>query len=569
MGSFDVSDGISGITIKDGDSCGLLLLLPNLDWPHSSNREEGTLSISPCSNFVHDPLGMYRPYCLPIWGKYNDYGTIENIKRDFTVKSLEKYFDIEIEKILSIVSQSSRSIFEDSSNILSVYGNGLKIKDHGGFSENWLEQAGFRKLNDEDNNLLNLINKLNLKKHFKENINSNNIFILPGVKEGRSYNKETGKTKGLNIPSCWFELSDRKNDKFMMRTFYLNEDKWEYKENWEQIAFCELVMEKTKSGFFNSIGGIQLGIKEEYRERVLELKKLSGMFIDKSLYEKLSINSIEDRREALLENTYPNKFMLPLLGFEFVKFVNAKNLKEEVSDDGLPITHKTNRNLIYKHKNAPEYYFGINDIDNCMCIDLYDLNMKDLDRGKGMFGNKYSMHPFSPKGIKTMMEKITGIPFEIENLLELPENYIRNKKTQDTIKRIKNQEKLIEKLTLQLNGDEEEDHRINLIFMKMEMNDYSNKEIHVMRPSIGIYSFFPRWKELYIESIYKNNKTFQNVTNSFSNYINILYGANKILMPSSHHWQTGEYKKQVEFNSIVTEIATNKNKKYMEEYGEE
>ena len=51
------------------------------------------------------PDSVVAPYCLPIHGKYDDYGCIKNIVRDANVEVIEKYFGCEIDKILKGVER--------------------------------------------------------------------------------------------------------------------------------------------------------------------------------------------------------------------------------------------------------------------------------------------------------------------------------------------------------------------------------------------------------------------------------------------------------------------------------
>jgi len=76
MGSWSVYCGTSNISITSGHECVLLPLKKN-------NR--GNYSYSP-----------YLPATLPIFGEYDDYGGLENIKEDENTKFIEEYFGIDI-----------------------------------------------------------------------------------------------------------------------------------------------------------------------------------------------------------------------------------------------------------------------------------------------------------------------------------------------------------------------------------------------------------------------------------------------------------------------------------------
>lgn len=80
------------------------------------------LPIKACDDIVYFICGSYgkidstrsigtndiiEPICLPIFGKYNDYGSIEDIVKDDNVKSIEKTFKIPIEEFISTIEENS------------------------------------------------------------------------------------------------------------------------------------------------------------------------------------------------------------------------------------------------------------------------------------------------------------------------------------------------------------------------------------------------------------------------------------------------------------------------------
>lgn len=81
MGCFSRYCGISNITIGDGDPC----------------------CIIPLKKTTQAEYARYLPCTLPIFGKYDDYGSIDNIIRDENVLLLESYFETEIEAILDVI----------------------------------------------------------------------------------------------------------------------------------------------------------------------------------------------------------------------------------------------------------------------------------------------------------------------------------------------------------------------------------------------------------------------------------------------------------------------------------
>lgn len=49
------------------------------------------------------PFGILEPICLPIFGQYDDYGSIDNIVRDNNVEYIEKCFNLTIEDIIEAI----------------------------------------------------------------------------------------------------------------------------------------------------------------------------------------------------------------------------------------------------------------------------------------------------------------------------------------------------------------------------------------------------------------------------------------------------------------------------------
>lgn len=80
MGSWSVSCGISNIAITDGNEC----------------------CIIPINENIHD-YGGYLPTTLPIFGKYNDYGGMEDIVEDENTKIIENHFGITISEFIEFL----------------------------------------------------------------------------------------------------------------------------------------------------------------------------------------------------------------------------------------------------------------------------------------------------------------------------------------------------------------------------------------------------------------------------------------------------------------------------------
>ena len=80
MGCFSVCCSMSKMTINAGDKVLLIPLIP----------------VGPAGGYMYlSTMDLFMPFCLPIVGTYDDYGSIENIEKNINTEILEKYFKIE------------------------------------------------------------------------------------------------------------------------------------------------------------------------------------------------------------------------------------------------------------------------------------------------------------------------------------------------------------------------------------------------------------------------------------------------------------------------------------------
>lgn len=90
MGCFNSSGFISKLPIRHGDRVVCFIGLYNLE-----GRPDG----------LYEPDELVRPYFLPIRGKYNDYGSVENIDRTYVVSLFEKYAGVSVEDLLAAIER--------------------------------------------------------------------------------------------------------------------------------------------------------------------------------------------------------------------------------------------------------------------------------------------------------------------------------------------------------------------------------------------------------------------------------------------------------------------------------
>lgn len=93
MGCFHVSCGVSRISMGGGEKC-VLIPLVTVD-PKEAEHYDGAFVVS-----NDGPKAVYVPFALPIYGTYNDYGTMEEIEEDSNTAAIEKFFGCKIEKFV-------------------------------------------------------------------------------------------------------------------------------------------------------------------------------------------------------------------------------------------------------------------------------------------------------------------------------------------------------------------------------------------------------------------------------------------------------------------------------------
>ena len=105
MGSFNVSCSVSHITIHEGERTFLFPLLPNINKYEiqEGHPDDGTLIINPASQYIH-PDEYYIPFCFPIEGKYDDYGSLEDIVENENTKAIENFLGISINDFVALVT---------------------------------------------------------------------------------------------------------------------------------------------------------------------------------------------------------------------------------------------------------------------------------------------------------------------------------------------------------------------------------------------------------------------------------------------------------------------------------
>lgn len=99
MGCFCAACGISKMTLHPGMPTALIPLVPVRGTDGKFNDQFG----SPMIISNEGSKAFFRPLTLPIFGKYDHYGRIDNIIEDANTRAIEKYFDMSIDDFVEVI----------------------------------------------------------------------------------------------------------------------------------------------------------------------------------------------------------------------------------------------------------------------------------------------------------------------------------------------------------------------------------------------------------------------------------------------------------------------------------
>lgn len=117
MGSFNVSCGMSGLTINEEDKVGVQILTPS------------TVTVDPriphikINGFPKSPLyshEIFNPYLPAFYATYDDYGLVKDIVESDTTRFLEEKFGLDIQSFSEILLRFS-SIYDPHGQILGNF----------------------------------------------------------------------------------------------------------------------------------------------------------------------------------------------------------------------------------------------------------------------------------------------------------------------------------------------------------------------------------------------------------------------------------------------------------------
>lgn len=123
MGCFNVACSISSISIGEGTPC---YFIPLIKKHHKSrkymraNFPDGYGFMDSPKSIITYPDDIFTPLTLPILGKYNDYGSLDDIVQDNNVDAIEKFFGVPIDDIISCAA-CDKGIDNYTSTVYQTY----------------------------------------------------------------------------------------------------------------------------------------------------------------------------------------------------------------------------------------------------------------------------------------------------------------------------------------------------------------------------------------------------------------------------------------------------------------
>lgn len=243
MGSFNMVCSISDLTIHYNDD---IVFFPIVSSNLLYDLKAKPMELS-ATGYYSDTTNLFRPYSMPIYCKYADYGLIKDVMPSENVSLLEKEFQLDVPSIVKGIT-SERSVYDLRNSMFEP-----KIK---------------QELKDVLSNPL-------------ENENLDNLLHYGFVKEAYGYSHST--IVGLTVVI--------KEKVPFIGVRYLDKEV----ENLARVGSVLVIASK--------LTGIYLGIEESEVERIRLFEKLSGMFVHREVYEEMKKNWDE---ELYSFNPHPN-----------------------------------------------------------------------------------------------------------------------------------------------------------------------------------------------------------------------------------------------------------------------
>lgn len=270
MGCFNVVCSISNLSLNQGTKVGFIPLLPN--------AYGKVHQVAPSSSLIY-PNCYFNPFSLPIFGEYNDYGSLENIEENDNTKTIEAFFGISIEQFVAILT-CGRDITDYYGELFKAYA----------MHQNLMSNHAV-KVDDAFLTALGFVHVGKKRYTYEE---------YPLYVEASDDNYQMYDTSGRLIGQ---------------RNGY--------------GAKSQLMKD------FEKKTGYLLLVPKEKQEKVKLIRTLSGMFVHRSIYEELADYN---RKEQTLATEYVSKEALVALGFN-IKEENDQQILYE-KDEQSPYVSK-------------------------------------------------------------------------------------------------------------------------------------------------------------------------------------------------------------------------------------
>lgn len=346
MGSFNVSCGISRLSINYGDRCALLPLIRS---PYNKNGV-----IESTSMFVGYET-IFQPFCFPIFGTYDDYGSLEKIEKDSNTKAIEEYLGMSIENYVSLITDGRNNVYDKFSNYCTILYDNPQNLDYDYDIKTFLKEIGFvnkdgkyvieekcEVIIDGDNfNVIFLVNSIN-KSYYKYDKNHflQDYFKLYDEYLGIS-EENLKKLKIISQTSAMFMLRDvydfyalnqtdkqdisdcRINETMLMELGFIPDEKY--------VNFTKDNITVSFKDYFPKIKGIDF-FYGEIHEFIKIYKEKNGEKLDLSKYEKMdsfdltTFNFKWEFKRRLQNVVTINKRYFELIKEEIPDLTNEENI---------------------------------------------------------------------------------------------------------------------------------------------------------------------------------------------------------------------------------------------------
>lgn len=333
MGCFNVSCAVSHITINEGERAFLFPLLPNISNYEikRGHPDDGSVIISPCSMFL-ETTELYNPFCFPIEGIYNDYGSLENIVENENTKAIEEFLGISIQEFVELVTENRGKNAYDS--VSRYYENFFVRKDlmedNVSFKD-FLIGLGFEQLGT--------------------------IYRYPGSNYSVSIEHTGNEEEYILIP-------DTEAESRMRKYFFIADDQWKlpsgYRTKNELLELHQFMTGET------------IGAKECDAFGIV--RKLSAMFVHGAVYDELAKPEYVFGEKP--EELYVPSYLIQKLGFIKDGSVYVKENMQIIHDDYTTLI--TKNDVTIRTNNCREFVKAYETLsgEKCDFTDLFGCDNK-------------------------------------------------------------------------------------------------------------------------------------------------------------------------------------------------